>query len=209
MRQRLCWVPTWRGWLLLALVTIIVAWLALKAAYPFLAPTEPLPGGVLVVEGWAGDRTLRFAVSEIRNRHFTRCIVTGGPLEEGAPLSEYKTFAQLGEATLLRIGLATNEVIAVPAPFVIRDRTYTAAVTLGKWLASNRVAETNFTVMTSGAHARRSRLLFERALGPQYHVGVIAMRPGDYEPARWWRSSQGFRVVTSEALAYAYARFIF
>jgi len=40
-------------------------------------------------------------------------------------------------------------------------------------------------------------------------VGVTALPPLDFNPDRWWRTSEGFRTVTSEAIAYLYARFFF
>ena len=39
-------------------------------------------------------------------------------------------------------------------------------------------------------------------------VGVIAHPPVDYDPQTWWTSSQGFRKVVIEALAYIYAKFL-
>jgi len=199
-------VPTWRGWLLLALLAAGLAWGAVKTVYPFLAPVEPLAGGSLVVEGWVNDDIARSAVAEIRSHHYQRCFVTGGPIDKGAPLSEYRTFAEAGAATLLRLGLGTNEVVAVPAPKVMRDRTYTSASALRDWLDSHGDTETNLTVMTSGPHARRTRLLFMRVVEPRCRVGVIAIRPRSYDPVHWWRSSEGFRTMTSEAIAYVYAR---
>jgi len=38
---------------------------------------------------------------------------------------------------------------------------------------------------------------------------VIALRTGRYDPAHWWRSSEGIREVPFEAIAYLYARFLF
>jgi hypothetical protein len=207
-RRRSCPVPTWRAWLLLAIAALLASWITRHALYPFLAVTEPLPGGTLIVEGWAGDATLHRALAEMRSGHFSRCFVTGGPLELGAPLSEHKTFAELGGATLLRIGIPSNQLVAVPSPAVKRDRTLAAAQTLREWLDAHSDTETNFTLMTGSVHARRSWLLFEDALKPQRRVGVIAAPPMDFDPQDWWRTSQGFRTVTSEALAYVYARFL-
>jgi uncharacterized SAM-binding protein YcdF (DUF218 family) len=103
----------------------------------------------------------------------------------------------------------TNLIVAVPAPRVIQDRTYTSAQALGKWFAEHGGAPTRITVLTSGAHSRRSRLLFQKALGKDVQVGTIAVVPEDYDPARWWGSSAGVRVVVGEVLAYGYARLIF
>ena len=60
-----------------------------------------------------------------------------------------------------------------------------------------------------GPHARRSRLLFEKAFGRDTRVGIIALEDRDYDPAHWWKSSQGVRTVTDELIAYGYARLLF
>jgi hypothetical protein len=169
----------------------------------------PISGGVLVVEGWLPDRALEVAVAEFKRNRYEKLFVTGGPLEWGAPLSEYKTYAELGAATLIKLGLSTNSVQAVPAPLVHQDRTYTSAVFLRTWFRENNLAPTQLHLMTVGTHARRSRLLYEKAFGKEVHIGITAIPDEEYDSQHWWRSSQGVRVVISEAIAYGYARFFF
>jgi hypothetical protein len=209
LRRRQCLVPTLRGWMLLALGLMLLAFVALRVTYPFLAINDPAPGGVLVVEGWVPDATLEDAKAEFNRNHYSTLLVTGIPLEQGAPLSEYKNYAYLGTAILLKLGMATNQVQAVPTPLTQRDRTYAMASSVKAWLLAHQVPGGNVNLLTLGAHARRSRLMFEQALGPGYKVGVLAMPARGYDERHWWRSSQGVRVVTGEAIAYAYARFLF
>jgi hypothetical protein len=135
--------------------------------------------------------------------------VTGGTIEKGGPLSAYKTYAELGTATLVALGLSTNIVQPVPAPRVKRDRTYACAVALKKWIDEHGTQLTRVNLVTVGPHARRSRLLFQKTLGKDVPIGVIAIPEPDYDERHWWRSSQGFRVVTDEAIAYLYARLLF
>ena len=201
-------MPTWRGWLLLALICGAALIGTIRGAYPFLAVNDPKPGGVLVVEGWAGDYALEAAVVEFKQFSYEKVYVTGGPVDLGGPLSAYKTYAELGTATLLALGLSTNVVQPVPGPKVKQDRTYASAVAFRKWVNEHGVQLSRVNLVTAGPHARRSRLLFQKCLG-NVPIGVIAITEPDYEPRRWWRSSQGFRVVTSEAIAYLYARFLF
>jgi uncharacterized SAM-binding protein YcdF (DUF218 family) len=163
----------------------------------------------LVVEGWGPDYALQAALEEFNRNHYEKIFVTGGPLEQGVPLSEYKTYAELGAATLLKLGMSTNAVQAVPSPLVRRDRTYTSALSLRNWLDEHGTAPASINLITVGPHARRSRLLFEKALGKGVRVGVTAVPVNDYDPRRWWRSSAGVRAVINEALAYGYARVLF
>ena len=209
LRRRECLLPTWRGWLVLLLACAALIVLIVRRAYPFLAVNDPVYNGALVVEGWMPDYALQQAITEFRRDHYSRLFVTGGPLDQGAPLSEYRTAAELGAATLLRLGADTNAVEAVPAPKVRVDRTYASAVALRNWLDQQAVAETNFNIISLGPHARRSRLLFEKALGRGCRVGVTAIESEDYDASHWWKSSDGVRTVIGEMIAYWYARLSF
>jgi len=208
-RRRQIPLPTWRGWLLLLLLGGLFCFLALRKTYGFLAINASKPTNFLVVEGWAPDYALGEAVKEFNAHPYQKLITTGVPIEHGAPLSEYKTYAELGAATLLKLGLSTNAVEAVPAPFVRQDRTYASAVALKKWMADHAISTTNINVLTVGPHARRTRLLFHKAFGKGVSIGIIATPPADYDQKNWCRSSQGFRDVTGELIAYAYARLVF
>jgi hypothetical protein len=209
VRRRELVVPTWRGWLLLFGTAFLVAFGAVRGIHGFLSVNDPKPGGVLVVEGWAADYALADTVAEFNRNHYDKLYVTGGPIEQGAPLSEYHTYAELATAVLLKHGLSTNVIECVPAPAVAKDRTYASAVALRACWKERGVSPKTVNLMTEGSHARRSRLLFEKALGPGVTVGVVALPPRAYDPKRWWRSSQGVRTEIGESFAYVYARFLF
>ncbi len=208
-RRKECLVLTGRGWLVLIVLAAAIVCFAARSAYGFLAVSDPMPGGALVVEGWLPDYALSAAMSEFTAHKYTMLYVTGGPLTEGAPLSEYKTCAQLGAATLIKLGMSTNEVRAVPSCEVRRDRTYSCALALRDYLQRNGGVPASCTLFSLGAHSRRSRLLFQKAFGTDVHIGIINTEDHDYDCRRWWRSSAGFRTVTGEILAFVYARFFF
>jgi len=207
--RRECWVPTRRGWVVVMLLGAGLGVLTLRGSYPFLAVTDPIPGGALVVEGWEPDYALAQALAEFKRNPYTKLYVTGGPLEQGAPLSEYKTYAELGAAMLVRMGLSADSVQAVPAARARQDRTYASAVALRRWLRERGLKPTSLTVISLGTHARRSRLLFEKAMGESARVGILAIEDRSYDAQRWWRYSQGVRAVTTEMIAYGYARLLF
>jgi uncharacterized SAM-binding protein YcdF (DUF218 family) len=209
LRRRQCLVPTLRGWLVLALSFGAAALVGMLGIDPFLAVTDAVPGGVLVVEGWVPDYILEAAVAEFKQNHYDRLFVTGIPVQQGAPLSEYKNYAHIGAATLVKLGLSTNEVQAVPTGRTHRDRTYAMALSLKRWLNEHGMTVTKINLITSGPHARRSRLMFEQALGKGVTVGVIAIPADDYDERHWWHYSQGVRAIIDETFAYAYARLLF
>ena len=90
-----------------------------------------------------------------------------------------------------------------------RDRTYYSAVALRDWFHEHNMDVKSFNIVAESTHARRTWLLFQEAFGDKVKVGVIAIQNPDYDAKRWWRSSDGFRDVTSEGIAYIYAKFFF
>ncbi len=202
-------MPTWRGSLLLVLILISLGIICIRELEPFLAITAPVHEGALVVEGWTSDHAMEEVLAQFKREHYDKLYVTGGPIERGAPLSQYKNYAELGAAILVKLGLETNAIQAVPAPWVRQDRTYTEAVSLRDWLRAHDRAIRAIELVTEGPHSRRSRLLYEKAFGPGVKVGIIAISSREYDPRRWWRYSAGVRNVLDEAIAYPYARFLF
>lgn len=163
----------------------------------------------MVVEGWLPDFALKEALREFNHRHCQVMMVTGGPIEQGHMLIRYKNFAELAATILEHSGLDRSKIITIPAPAVIKDRTYASAVALKDWLNHSPLRVKSINLVSLGTHARRSRLLFEKALGPGIAVGIIAIRDMRYDPRTWWKSSMGVRMTLDELIAYLYARFFF
>jgi hypothetical protein len=208
-QRRECLVPTLRGWIALLFLGAALVALGVKEAHPFLTVNDPVPSDILVIEGWISDSALKATLTELTRDHYRKVLVTGGPIGSGTYLCGYTNWADLGAATLLRLGVDTNTVEAVPAARVTRDRTFASAVALHAWFHRHHIDAASLNILTMADHSRRSRLLFCKALGRDYHVGVITIENRDYDPDRWWKSSEGVRSVVGELLAYGYARFLF
>ncbi len=218
-----CWVPTSIGWLLVMAVGLGIM-LEIRAAFPrFLSPTEQVSSEVLLVEGWLPDYAMRGAVREFRRGKYKRVVTCGFTFDATWLKDRFKTSAEFAAANLTAMGLPANVVFAAPAAPTARDRTYASALAVRRWLeasaphnirltsakTSSGKVQVGVTVYSLGAHARRTRLLFQKALGTNYQVGVIAHPNETYDPHRWWASSNGFVDVSGEALAYLYAKFLF
>ena len=208
-RRRECLVPTWRGCVLFLAVAVALVAGVLGNLHSFLAVTAPVPAEALVIEGWTPDYAFREAAAEFKQHPYKKIYVTGGSLEQGSHLSEYQTYAKLGAAMLVQMGLDSNVVQAVPAERVRQDRTHASAAALNAWLLRHNAVPAGLNVVSLGAHARRSWLLFEKVLGEKTRVGVISVEDRDYDPKYWWKTSLGVRLVTDEMVAYFYARVLF
>ncbi len=201
------YVPTLWGWLLLLACMTGTLWLCVDRAYPFLAYQNPNGSDVLIIEGWVPDHILDQGVLPIKDGHFRLLITTGGPLEVGSELAQYKTYAEMTAARLVKMGFPQERIVALPSPVVDKDRTYASALEVRDWLAKNPDV-TKAELITQGPHARRSFILFKGVLPDTFELGVCAVRPHEYDPDRWWASSAGFKVVVTEGIAYVYARLL-
>jgi hypothetical protein len=64
-------------------------------------------------------------------------------------------------------------------------------------------------VFSAGPHARRSRLLYQMALGPGVQVGVLAARPAGFDPDVWWRTSTGVEQMVFQGLGFVWVKCCF
>ena len=204
------WSLSWRGRLLALLLITGFGSAAFLSIHPFLAVTNRIDADVLVVEGWVHEYAIQAAIDEFRSRSYERVFTTGGPVEgSGGYINDFYTSASVGAELLRNHGLATSVVQEVPSRVMDRDRTYASAVALRNWFREHDIRVRRLNVLTEDVHARRSQLLFSKALGSEISVGVIAVPNPDYDARRWWRSSEGVKGVFSESLGYFYARFLF
>ncbi len=204
------WSLSWRGRLILASALLLVGALIFKGVYPFLATTHRVDAEVLVVEGWIHEYAIRAALKEFQSNHYARIFTTGGPVEgTGGYINDYCTSASVGADLLKKWGLPDERLQMVPSRVMDRDRTYGSAVALRNWFLDHNMAVSGIDVVTEDVHARRTRLLFQKAFGKDVQVGIIGVANVDYPANRWWHYSQGLKNVVSEFAAYLYARLLF
>lgn len=204
------WSLSWRGRLLALLLVAGLGIATFLCIHPFLAVTHRVGTNVLVVEGWMHDYGLRAAVAEFRRGSYQRVFTTGGPVEgNGGYINDYHTNASVGADILKKYGIPDECLEMVPSRVMDRNRTYASGVALRNWFRGHDMRVPSLNVLTENVHARRSQLLFSKALGPETSVGIIAVPSPDYDARRWWRSSEGVKDVFSEGLAYFYVRFFF
>jgi uncharacterized SAM-binding protein YcdF (DUF218 family) len=204
------WGLSWYGRLFVISLLLLAIYAVVVNVHPFLAVTDRVDTKILVVEGWMDEYTMRASADEFKTGGYEHIIATGGPLPgSGGYTDDYSTFASVGARRLKAAGVADELVQMVPSHVIDRDRTYSSAIALRRWLGDHNMAFRSINVVTEDVHARRTRLLFQEALGGTVQVGVIAVPNPDYDAGHWWRYSEGVREVIGEAIAYTYARAFF
>jgi uncharacterized SAM-binding protein YcdF (DUF218 family) len=210
LTKRERWGLAWQGWLLFLLVSILLVSFLLKTAHPFLTPTHRVDANILVVEGWVHNYVIRAAAKEFMTGSYERVFSTGGPATgSGGYTWDADTSASVGAGQLRAAGIPSTFVQMVPSHVIGRERTYYSAVALRDWFRERNMNVGGFNIVTEDAHARRTCFLFKRAFGDKVKVGIISVPNPDYDAKRWWESSEGFREVSGETIAYVYARLFF
>ena len=208
--RRVCWKLSRRGKLLvlglLASIIVVVAW----GGHSFLAVTDRMPADLLIVEGWLPPYTLHQAAAEFRIGFYSRILIVN-PIyeaEDGKPQLDTGSGDYLGRL-LVKCGVPNSYVDTVVCSVARKDRTYHSALAARAWLKKQGITLKYINVATLGLHARRSRLLYQKAFGKDVNIGVIALEDRAYNSAHWWRYSEGVREVIGEGIAYVYARIFF
>jgi uncharacterized SAM-binding protein YcdF (DUF218 family) len=204
------WGLSPRGWLAAISVFLLAAVLWLLNVQPFLAQTRRADTKILVVEGWIHEFAIRAAVDEFKSGAYVKIYTTGGPVVgDGGYSNDFNTSASVGAELLKKNGVADESLQMVPSHVSGRDRTYSSAVALRDWFRAHNIAVRSLNVLTEDAHARRTRLLFQKAFGPGVAVGIISVPDPDYDAKHWWRYSEGVREVLGESIAWIYAEIFF
>lgn len=163
----------------------------------------------MVVEGWIDDHALEEAITLFRTGNYAQIACTGAKVETGSYLQQFKSYSEMTARRLIEQGVATNNILITVADDAKKDRTYLSAVALRDELQAQHITETNLHLITTGPHGRRSRFLFQKALGPAYTIGITCLPPASYEPKDWYTCSEGVRTVINELIAYGYAKLLF
>lgn len=202
-RRALPW-PTWRLWVCAGLTLAAVVVVAGKNLHSWLAVSEPMPDArYLVIEGWVPDHVMNATVTLADDTQATRVFCTGVPVDKGSYLIQWKTYAELTATSLAKLGMDPQLICPVPCSDVKTERTRAMATALKAVLDKEPVPDTGrkINLITLGTHARRSRAIFQDVLGKDWQVGVVSIPSITYDPAIWYKQSDGAKNVITEVSA--------
>ena len=83
--------------------------------------------------------------------------------------------AQQARNLLISFGADSLSVIAVPGKRVKINRTLTSALALRDWLLSSDIKISGINIVSSGSHARRTWMTYNKVLNKNYRIGIIAL----------------------------------
>ena len=123
------------GWVTLSMAFGFVLVSIILFVHPFLAPTKPVGGDVLVVDvlSWLSDYDLKEVKNKFEKGRYKLLITVGRKYGVGHPLAHYKSEANGTALRLYAQGVLPGKIIAVPITVYPRkDRTYHKALAVKK-----------------------------------------------------------------------------
>ena len=201
VQRRTVWFPTLTGWVLLGVLVIGPLILWWFCGERFLAVTDRRAAEVLIVEGWIDGTGIHAAYAEYRAGGYKLIVTTGGLTGERWSQRRWN-YAVEAEERLLRLGVARDRLIPAPSREAEIQRTFEMAVAARQALQAKGINPTAINVFTRGAHARRSRLIFEKVFGPETPVGIISWKPPYFAEESWWQSSERAEDMVKETVGY-------
>jgi uncharacterized SAM-binding protein YcdF (DUF218 family) len=208
-RLRRIWLPTMFGWIVLLLLSIVTSILIVRNIYAFLAQNEPVGARILVIEGWLAPEELDQAVKIYKKGGYERVVTTGGPISGWPELIINTDYAKVSADYLAKHGVPRDAIIIVPTPSSAQERTFLSAVVLRESARNLGIVLDSFDVFSSGAHSRRSRLLYQMAFGPNVRIGILAARPAFYDSEAWWRASNGVEAIIFQSIGLLWVKCCF
>ena len=109
IRERRVLTPV--GWVTLSIAFGFLLISIILFIHPFLAPTKPVGGDILVVEGWLPDYALKKAKERFQQGNYQLLVTTGGEIGAGYHLSEFKTWAEIAASTLKNLDFPEDKIM--------------------------------------------------------------------------------------------------
>lgn len=180
----------------------------LLRAPSFLSMQDPVQANILVVERWAASRdyVITAAVQEFKSGAYTHILIRTTLPPDTSSGRYNDDFVDDVKDQLCLAGIDKNDITVVMAPYVKRHKTMSMAVALRIFIGQhfpNREIAVN--VLTLGFHGRKSLIIFREILGKQIPVGVISVRPREFDANRWFLSRSGTKKFIISLINFFYA----
>ncbi|MGE0019536.1 MAG: hypothetical protein AB7S72_07710 [Draconibacterium sp.] len=204
-----CICLTWPAKILMLFFSLAIFYVLFTRFPLYLSKSNPVNGEFLVLDGQLPDYAIEQAITIFDQNKYKAIVVMGGRLPSGHYITGKKTMAEITYSTFIALDFDSTKLILIKGQQVLKDRTYTSGLYLKKWFEEQKIQTTKIDILSVGCHAKRSQYLFQKALGNNFEIGVVAIKDKGYNINKWWKTSNGVRSVISEVIALIYATVFF
>ena len=149
----------------------------------FPAKTKKTDANILMLEGSLPDSALEKVKDEFQNDGYDMLIITGLNFQENyyqvsmdrknRIINNFNSNAEQTRNELIRMGVDPSRIIAVPGEGTYINRTLKSALVFRDWLKASKCTVKGINLISSGPHARRKWMIYNKILGKKYSVGII------------------------------------
>ena len=107
--------------------------------------------------------------------------------------NNFNSNAELARNRLISMGINSSQIIATPGETVIVNRTLTSALAFRDWLKQTNTDISGINIISMGAHARRTWMIYNRILKEKYPIGIISLPDYVYTQSRIYRLLKNIR----------------
>jgi hypothetical protein len=115
-------------------------------------------------------------------------------------INNFTSYAQLARTRLMFLGIDSSLITAIPGKRVKTNRTLTSALAFRDWLSNSSTEVNGINIITTGTHARRTWMTYNRILNANYKIGVISLQDNNERYSRKYKVYKTLR--ESVALIY-------
>ena len=90
-------------------------------------------------------------------------------------INNFNSYAELGRNKLLLTGLDSSLILAITGKKVRFNRTLTSALAFRDWLKISNIEVNGINIVTSGVHAKRTLMTYNKILEKNYEIGIISL----------------------------------
>jgi hypothetical protein len=107
--------------------------------------------------------------------------------------NNFNSNAELARNRLISMGINSSQIIATPGETVIVNRTLTSALAFRDWLKQTNKDISGINIISMGAHARRTWMIYNRILQEKYPIGIISLPDYIYTQSGIYRFIKNIR----------------
>lgn len=196
-----------RNWSKKRIIIIVLFLIILSAGLflPFvyslsekLSKTQRVKANILLVEGWLPQYEIDMAYNEFKNNGYSYIITSGLKLPEYNTgildirkkiINKYNSEAELARKRFLKMGIDSSLIMAIPCQRVKINKTLTSALAVRDWLKTTNIEVKGINVVSSGTHAARTWMIYNKILDKKFDIGIISLP--DYRE----RHSRKFKIL--------------
>jgi len=209
VKQKVCYRLTFAGFSLILGINLLALIVIIRSISAFLVVNRPLETEVLIVDGLLPGYGYDSIVSLVKKNSYKYLITTGADVDYVYNSGEHFNIAEFSYNVLSTKDIGDCKLYKAPAHNVVRDRTFTSAITLKNWFVRNKIFPWKINIVSFSCHARRTWILYRKAFRQYAEVGIITIPDMSYNYKKWYNNSKGVRMVLSETIGYIYSTVFF